>query len=286
MNLLFKPFYRNESGFTLLELILSLAIVGIIIALGLGGIRLGVTARDVGEKKANTYQRLRIIAEQLTQKLQSTYPVFVAQKYGVPIAQGRRVMAFEGNSNSLRFVTFSTPITAASEGSWIHEVQFYLGKHPKTEKKGLILMEKEIWEGNIFSRINSNEDSIQYFLLAENVTNLKLRYYEVKKLQTKDVDQFNGLTHSGKWVNSVFMNPFQANQKTPANPLLGFEKANKISLPRAVEISIGLTPKKDEKSNEDQEDPEVIFAPTLVVLLNSGMKIALPEKKEEGNEKA
>ena len=70
----------------MLELILSLAIVGIIIALGLGGIRLGVTARDVGEKKANTYQRLRIIAEQLTQKLQSTYPVFVAQKYGVPIA--------------------------------------------------------------------------------------------------------------------------------------------------------------------------------------------------------
>ena len=147
-------------------------------------------------------------------------------------------------------------------------------------------MEKEIWEGNIFSRINSNEDSIQYFLLAENVTNLKLRYYEVKKLQTKDVDQFNGLTHSGKWVNSVFMNPFQASQKPRANSLLAFEKANKISLPRAVEISIGIMPKKDKKVDDNQEDPEVIFAPPIVILLNSGMKIALPKKKEEENEKA
>ena len=51
MSLFFKPLTRNESGFTLLELILSLAIVGIIIAIGLGGVRLGVTARDAGEKR-------------------------------------------------------------------------------------------------------------------------------------------------------------------------------------------------------------------------------------------
>ncbi|MBC8285305.1 MAG: type II secretion system protein, partial [Nitrospinae bacterium] len=38
---------KNQSGFTLLELIISLAIVGIIIALGLWGVRLGITARKV-----------------------------------------------------------------------------------------------------------------------------------------------------------------------------------------------------------------------------------------------
>ena len=65
-----KRLFKNQSGFTLLELILSMAIVAIIVALGLGGVRLGISARDVGEQKVDIYQRLRIISEQLRQKLQ------------------------------------------------------------------------------------------------------------------------------------------------------------------------------------------------------------------------
>ena len=112
-----KHLFKNQSGFTLLELILSLSIVAILVALGLGGVRLGISARDVGEQKVDTYQRMRIISEQLKQKLQSTYPVFVVQKdgvSGVPTpASSKRILAFEGNSNSIRFVTFATPMTAS-----------------------------------------------------------------------------------------------------------------------------------------------------------------------------
>ena len=80
------------------------------------------------------------------------------------------------------------------------------------------------------------------------------------------------------------MDPFQVDRSPPANSLLAFEKANKISLPRAVEISIGITPKRDGNSDEDQGNPETFFSPPLVVLLNSGMEIAIPKKEE--NEKA
>ena len=79
-----KRRFKNQKGFTLLELILAMSIVAIVVALGLGGVRLGITARDVGEQKVDIYQRLRIISEQLKQKLQSTYPVFVSQINGVP----------------------------------------------------------------------------------------------------------------------------------------------------------------------------------------------------------
>jgi prepilin-type N-terminal cleavage/methylation domain-containing protein len=280
---------KNQSGFTLLELILSLAIVGIIIALGLGGVRLGISARDVGERKVDTYQRMRIITEQLTQKLQSTYPVFVAQKDGSSIAQSlsssKRVMAFEGESNSLRFVTFASPI--ASRGSWVHEVKFYLGKHPETEKSGLILMEKDISKGDVFSRIDPNAETTRYYLLAENVTELKFRYYEMKKLPPQELeDASNSPTHKGKWVNRVYMDSFLINQEVPTNPILAFEKNNKISLPRAVEITLGITPKVNEENEDAEEEPELIFSPPVVVLINSGMEIAVPEKKEEDNEKA
>jgi prepilin-type N-terminal cleavage/methylation domain-containing protein len=279
---------KNQSGFTLLELILSLAIVGIIIALGLGGIRLGISARDVGEKKVDTYQRLRIITEQLTQKLQSTYPVFVIQKDGSAIAQGfssKRIIAFEGESNSLRFVTFASPIT--SQGSQVHEVKFYLGKHPETDKSGLILVEKDISKGDIFSRIVPNTETTRYYLLAENVTQLKFRYYEMKKLPPQELeDAHNSPTHKGKWVNRAVMDPFLINQKVSTNPILAFEKNNKISLPRAVEITLGINPKANEENRDTEEEPELFFSPPIVVLINSGMEIAVPEKKEEDNEKA
>jgi prepilin-type N-terminal cleavage/methylation domain-containing protein len=279
---------KNQSGFTLLELILSLAIVGIIIALGLGGIRLGISARDVGERKVDTYQRLRIITEQLTQKLQSTYPVFVIQKDGSSLAQSlssKRIMAFEGESNSLRFVTFASPIT--TEGSRVHEIKFYLGKHPETEKSGLILLEKDISKGDVFSRIIPNAETTRYYLLAENVTELKFRYYEMKKLPPQELEEAsNSPTHKGKWVNRVVMDPFLINQKVPTNPILAFERNNKISLPRAVEITLGITPKMNEENEDTEEEPELFFSPPIVVLINSGMEIAVPEKKEKENEKA
>ena len=173
---LIRPQLKNQSGFTLLELILSLSIVAIIVALGLGGVRLGISARDVGEQKVDTYQRLRIISEQLKQKLQSTYPVFVSQIDGVPgvtaPTSSKRILAFEGNADSIRFVTFATPMTASDPTTLTHEVKFYIGEHPETGQTGVILMERDISDGNVFSRIEPRSDSIQYFVLAENVAQM------------------------------------------------------------------------------------------------------------------
>ena len=49
---------KNQMGFTLLELILAMSIVAIIVALGLGGVRLGISARDVGEQKVKNLSTL------------------------------------------------------------------------------------------------------------------------------------------------------------------------------------------------------------------------------------
>ncbi|MBT5551796.1 MAG: prepilin-type N-terminal cleavage/methylation domain-containing protein [Nitrospina sp.] len=286
---------KNQSGFTLLELILSLSIVAIIVALGLGGVRLGISARDVGEQKVDTYQRLRIISEQLKQKLQSTYPVFISQKDGAPGVQSlpssTRVLAFEGESDSIRFVTFATPMTASDPGSLSHEVKFYIGEHPETGQTGVILMERDISDGNIFSRIDSGSDSAQYFVLAENVAKMEFRYYQMKKLPPQEVDgpDKSALQYTGNWVNRVFMDPFELSQNTDneANPLLTFEKANKISLPRAVEITIGVTPPSKPGEEEQADELEPVFSPPIIVLLNSGIEFAKPPKeKEENDEKA
>lgn len=286
---------KNQTGFTLLELILAMSIVAIIVALGLGGVRLGISARDVGEQKVDTYQRLRIISEQLKQKIQSTYPVFVSQVNGVPgvtaPVSSKRILAFEGYTDSIRFVTFATPMTASDPTTLTHEVKFYVGEHPETGQTGVILMERDISDGDTFSRINPRSDSIKYFVLAENVAHMKFRYYKMKVLPPQDVDgpDKNARQYSGQWVNRVSLESYEQTQTSSdqTNPTLAFEKANKISLPRAVEIIIGITPQPKPGEEVEDEGLEPVFSPPIIVLLNSGMEFAPPPiEKEADNEKA
>jgi len=284
---------KNQKGFTLLELILAMSIVAIIVALGLGGVRLGIAARDVGEQKVDIYQRLRIISEQLKQKLQSTYPVFVSQINGVHGASAslssKKILAFEGNKDSIRFVTFSTPMSASDPKTLMHEVKFYIGKHPETNQNGVILMERDISNGDTFSKIEPRSDSIQYFVMAENVAQLKFRYYQVKKMPLNELDRLNKkpLKFLGQWNDSISMIPFEQSQGSSRQPNLDFEKTNKISLPRAVEITIGISPEPKPGEEAAGNDLETIFSPPIIVLLNSGMEFALPPvKKEADNENA
>ena len=139
---------------------------------------------------------------------------------------------------------------------------------------------------DILTKCSPNTENAKYYLLSENVSQMKFRYYQVKKNQPKEFKEINNPTHSGSWVNRVVTNPFQVTQETPSNLLSEFEKANKISLPRAVEITIGITPQGIKNKGNGTEASETFFSPPIVVLLNSGMEIAIPEKKEENNEKA
>ena len=288
-----KRRFKNQKGFTLLELILAMSIVAIVVALGLGGVRLGIAARDAGEQKVDIYQRLRIISDQLKQKLQSTYPVFVSQINGVPGAtaslSSKTILAFEGSTDSIRFVTFSTPMSASDPKTLMHEVKFYIGKHPETSQNGVILMERDISNGDTFSKIEPRSDSIQYFVMAENVAQLKFRYYQVKKMPLNELDRLNKkpLKFLGQWNDSISMIPFEQSQGSSRQPNLDFEKTNKISLPRAVEITIGISPEPKPGEEAAGNDLETIFSPPIIVLLNSGMEFALPPvKKEADNESA
>ena len=114
---------------------------------------------------------------------------------------------------------------------------------------------------------------------------MKFRYYQVKKLQPKEIKGVNSPTHAGNWINRVVMDPFKVTQETPTNNNLEFEKANKISLPRAVEITIGITPEGIENKKNLSSEPKTFFSPPIVVLLNSGMEIAVPVNKEENDKK-
>ncbi len=282
---------KNADGFTLLELILSMAIVGFIMAISLGAVRLGISTQEVGRKKTETVQRLRIIGEHLSQKIKSSYPKFIPPPRILSLSTetlagpSKNLLAFEGENNSIRFVTFASPIASTDNSVWAHEVRFYLGKHPKSGKEGIIMMEKEISPGNIFTETRSSRNKERYYLLAEDVAYLNFRYYIIKKKFSDDPGLKEEVsTYQGEWVNRIVFNPPVSSQTDygpgQEKPLLNNAI---ISLPKGVEISVGLM---EQTPSGSKKEPKLISSPPVLLLLHSGMEFNLPVPEDTGENNA
>ena len=278
-------FRESNKGFTLLELVLSLSITGFIVAISLGAIRLGTTAQETGQLKTDTSQRIRLIQNQLGQKIKSNYPVFKFQEKNNSQKKPGRFLSFDGGNDYLRFVTFSSPLTIQGEPPWMHETAFYIGKHPQSGKSGIIMAERSTKNNNKLSSTLNKADDEKIFLLAENVVYLKFRYYQIKKLKPLENslqgDKSNQYQYQGQWVKSINQDTLS---KKPSN--ITEEQSNffnngtlsKISLPRAIEVTIGI--KELSRASPSSESKIILSSPNIIPLY-SGMKFALPLKDDE-----
>lgn len=88
----------SRRGFTLLELILALTIVGTVVLVALGAFRIGQRAWEKGDAVAENNQRLRIAAERVRQQLAA------ATVYVLP-GENDSVIGFEGRAGEIRFVS-------------------------------------------------------------------------------------------------------------------------------------------------------------------------------------
>jgi len=87
--------------------------------------------------------------------------------------------------------------------------------------------------------------------------------------------------YEGRWVTSIKHNSVkkkvgELNEEQLTR--LHFEKINKMSLPRAVEVSLGL--KEPTRAGSVMES-RVIFSPPVIIPLYSGMRFALPVEHDE-----
>jgi len=282
---------RNKNGFTLLELILAMAIVGMIVTAAMGGLRLGIQAQEAGESRLDARQRLRVIASQLAQKIKSTYPVMILPETGAEEAAGgvkkpAGVLAFEGGRDFIRFVTFGGVLTSTGPVRWPHEVSFYIGKHPRTGEQGLLMTERDLVNQAPFSRPSPLSPKARHHLLAEGVTYLEFRYYMIDK--TAIAEQKTGpedLSEPvvGEWVDSVvFHAPGAPKPATAVQPPRGLTAETPITLPRGIEIYVGLA----ETPGKDDREPQILRSFPLILSLKTGMKFAVPPPAEESDPNA
>ena len=152
----------RSAGFTLIELIISIAILSIITVIIGAAFRLGIQAWEKGEKETEDAQRLRVLSSLFSQQLKSLYPYKIKME-----DKDEEVVVFKGESDS---ITFVTTLTDSSYGGF-KWVQYIFRDGALLYREGL-LPDKKI-EENIKDKdkdkeemIDTNIDDFQFSYLS------------------------------------------------------------------------------------------------------------------------
>ncbi len=123
----------STSGFTLLELMLSLTILGVVLLIIFGALRIGTRAWEKGEKDVAIHQRERAVLNLMAQQLSS------ACLYEIKV--GDEPFYFRGSEGEMAFVS-RNPIVPGSFTGVVY-VKYMIQETDGEEKMGIMLYEKD-----------------------------------------------------------------------------------------------------------------------------------------------
>jgi general secretion pathway protein J len=125
---------RGQRGFTLLELLLALAIIGALVVIAFSGVRIALAAWRQGEDRAEAHQHLRGVVISLARSVSGMYP-YNAARGDAPT----RELLFTGAESRLEFVTQAAPYPASIPVAFT-AVVFEIGN--TGEQRGLVVRQR------------------------------------------------------------------------------------------------------------------------------------------------
>lgn len=280
-----NPKRTFESGFTILELIIAIALIAILVTACLMGVRLATASREEGTQRTDLYQRLRVIHERLHTTLGSAHFIFVPVDSESLIpeeneakADETKILAFEGKPESLKFVTFSDKLMAGDASPWMHEVRFYLQKNADTGHHELLMNERDFSPKDFFKQDSLESKAGQTLILAQDVVYLKFRYYKEspKKEKNSDSTEDKPVKSSGEWTDKIITEPIDFKSKTVSDKNADKNKES-VVFPRAVEVSVGLLKQDLLETGEEQS---IIELPPTIITIQVGRTFGRLEKAE------
>ncbi|MCF8127568.1 MAG: prepilin-type N-terminal cleavage/methylation domain-containing protein [Deltaproteobacteria bacterium] len=159
----------NSSGFTLLELMLSLAMMGIVLLIIFSALRIGTRAWEKGEKDVEVQQRQRAVFDLLQKQIAS------ACLYEIKTTDD--TYYFKGSETDIQFVS-RNPIAPGSRSGIVY-VNYTVSRGNADENMSLMLYERDM----IFMKEedfggDAEENSLR---LISGFKNLRFEYLKMDK---------------------------------------------------------------------------------------------------------
>ncbi len=137
-----EPVTRDRRGFTLLEVLIALAIAGALLVIAFGGMRVALAAWRQGEDRAEAHQHVRGVALQLARTIGAAYP-YVGARTGAL----ESVVLFFGDERRLEFVTQSPPFPFAVRIAFTAVV---ISLDESEARSGLVILQRPLPNENPF----------------------------------------------------------------------------------------------------------------------------------------
>jgi prepilin-type N-terminal cleavage/methylation domain-containing protein len=138
-----KALLSDQKGLTLLELLIALALFGLIVLIMGSALRTSTKAVRTGLTQMDSVHRARVITEIITQELKSA---FILSKP----TSAEKLVLFRGEPNKISFVTIAPMRTGPTLYSGLKEVSFSVQENLGFGLRGLILRENLIPHGDLF----------------------------------------------------------------------------------------------------------------------------------------
>lgn len=155
---------RSQPGFTLVELMVALALFAIIASILFGSLRLAGRSADAGEEKAQASSGMRLASDYLREQLTSQHPQRMRKMLEFPIL-------FGGTADELRY-TATLPGRVGVGGMWYYKL--VLSKVPGKEDTALVL-ERVMPDLDGLSKPSFSE--AERSVLADDIKSIKITYF-------------------------------------------------------------------------------------------------------------
>jgi len=173
-----------SSGFTLIEVIVTLTILGFIVLMVSGTFRLGFSSWEKGDAIKEDYQKVRMISQLVSRQMKSLVPY----KIKTEKAEGN-YLAFDGKAHSLRCVS-ALPIKAKRPEGFVYVV--YQFKNEGDKKGRLVLYEQRALNRDFFEDDLMEDSAVT---LVGGVSQVRFEYYreaDKEKSRTEEwVEEWN-----------------------------------------------------------------------------------------------
>ena len=158
--------YARREGFTLIEVVITLTILGFILLMISGTFRLAISSWERGESTRDEYQKVRIVSQMISQQIKSAVPYKIKTQQ----AEGD-YLAFEGKAQRVKFVS-TLPMKGKHRGGWVYTIYEY--KEGGRDGGQLVLYEQRVLNKNFFEQDPEEELAVP---LLEGVSSVRFEYY-------------------------------------------------------------------------------------------------------------